>query len=96
MQVTSMHLTAIETHLRIWIILIFSALRQRLLDARTEAKLVITGVEEKNEGASREAKRAHYSVFLVEESNSGEAILRSATEIQPTGEVRGQKALPSA
>ncbi len=58
-----------------------------MIDAREEPKLAITGVEKKNEGASREAKRTNLGIVLVE-VNHGEAILRSATEIQPTGTLR--------
>ncbi len=58
-----------------------------MIDAREDARLAITGVEERNEGASREAKQTNLGIVLVE-VNHGEAILRSATEIQPTGTLR--------
>ncbi len=69
MQVISLYLTDIETHMREGIIFVFLAFRQRLIDAR------------------KAAKRANLAIFLVEENN-GEAILRSATELQPTGTLR--------
>ncbi len=64
-----------------------SAFRQRLIDARKEARLAISGVEEKNEDARKEAKRANLGIVLVEVIH-GKAILRSATELQPTGKLR--------
>ncbi len=62
----------------------FSAFRQRLIDARKEARLAFAGVEEKNEDARKETKRANLDIVLVE-VNHGKAILRSVTKLQPTG-----------
>ncbi len=58
-----------------------------MIDAREEARLAITGVEEKNENARKEAKQTNLGIVLVE-FNLGGAILRSVTELQPTGTLR--------
>ncbi len=58
-----------------------------MIDARAEARLAITGVEEINENARQEAKQTNLGIVLVE-VNHGEAILRSVTEILPTGTLR--------
>ncbi len=58
-----------------------------MIDAREEARLAITGVEEKNENARKEAKQTNLGIVLVEVNNR-EATLRSVTELQPTGTLR--------
>ncbi len=58
-----------------------------MIDAREEARLAITGVEEKNENARKEAKQTNLGIVLIE-FNHVEAILRSVTELQPTGTLR--------
>ncbi len=58
-----------------------------MIVAREEARLAITGVEEKSENARKEAKQTNLGIVLVD-ANHGEAILRSATELLPTGTLR--------
>ncbi len=58
-----------------------------MIDAREKARLAITGVEEIIENARKEAKQTNLGIVLVD-ANHGEAILRSVTELQPTGTLR--------
>ncbi len=61
---------------------IYSAIRQRLIDARKEARRAVGFGEER-----KEAKQPKLGIVLVEVNNE-EAILRSATEFQPAGALR--------
>ncbi len=59
-----------------------STIRQRLIDARKEARRTIPFIEER-----KEAKQSHRGIVLIEK-NDENAILRYATDVQSAGAIR--------